>query len=57
MIGTEYASGLPAEPAETPDGQCASSFTGRCTDDRDCKTTLFDVGRRFEETHTGVEPD
>lgn len=54
MIGTKYTSGLLAELAKTPhlrsmeipmtpDGQWVSSFTKRYTDNRECKTTLFDV--------------
>ena len=54
MIGTKYTSGLLAEMAKTPslrsmeipmtpDGQWVSSFTKRYTDNRECKTTLFDV--------------
>lgn len=54
MIGTKYTPGLLAELAKTPhlrsmeipttpDGRWVSSFTGRYTDDWECKTTLFDV--------------
>lgn len=55
MIGTDCTPGLLAEPAKepnvrslgipvTPKGQRVSSCTKRYTDDRVCKTTLFDVG-------------
>lgn len=55
MIGTKYTSGLLAELAKTPhvrsmgipttpNGQWVSSVTRRYADDRECKTTLFDVG-------------
>ena len=55
MIGTKYTPGLLAELAKTPhlrsmeipvnpDEQWVSSFTRCYTDDRECKTTLFDVG-------------
>lgn len=55
MIGAEYTPGLLAELAGkpnarsmeipvTPNGQRVSSCTKRYTDDRVCKTTLFDVG-------------
>ena len=55
MIGTDYTPGLLAELAKklnvgrleipvAPKGQRVSSYTKRYTDDRVCKTTLFDVG-------------
>lgn len=54
MIGTDYTPGLLAALAETPhlrameipatpNGQRVASYTKRYTDNRECKTTLFDV--------------
>lgn len=55
MIGTKYTPELLAalaktphlrrlEALATPDGQRVASYTRRYTDERCCKTTLFDVG-------------
>ena len=55
MIGTKYTSELLAALAKTPhlrsmeisaspDGQRIASYTRRYTNEKDCKTTFFDVG-------------
>lgn len=67
MIGTKYTPELLAELAKTPrlkgmeipvtpDGQRIASYTKRYTDERGCKTTLFDVGD-VELASTSVDCD
>lgn len=54
MIGTKYTPGLLADLAKTPhlrsleipttpDGQAIASYTKRYTEERECKTTIFDA--------------
>lgn len=55
MIGTKYTPELLADLAKTPhlrsmevpttpDGQAIASYTKRYTEERECKTTIFDAG-------------
>lgn len=67
MIGTTYTPELLAalaktphvrrmEVSATPDGKRIASYTTRYTDERGCKTTLFDVGD-VELVSTSVDCD